>query len=105
MELQIDESSSLGCTRGLWRLAELSLSTTALTLGSSLSSPMSSIKTEYTNVCVHAHMQALVDGPSTGVARQAINFRNLSLTDFKVKIGHSAASSSVKKVRRHGIRD
>eukprot|EP00048_Salpingoeca_helianthica_P014294 m.221003 g.221003 ORF g.221003 m.221003 type:complete len:168 (-) comp15694_c0_seq1:104-607(-) len=41
--------------------------------------------------------RALIDGPSSGVSRQAINFRNLSLTDFKIKIGHSAASKYVAK--------
>ena len=39
--------------------------------------------------------KALVDGP--GVVRQSTNFRNLSLTGLKVKIGRGAREASVKK--------
>ncbi|KXJ24213.1 60S ribosomal protein L14 [Exaiptasia diaphana] len=41
--------------------------------------------------------RALVDGPCTSVCRQAINFKHLSLTDFKIKVGRSARSGPVKK--------
>ena len=41
--------------------------------------------------------RALIDGPSSGVKRQAINFRHLSLTDFKVKIHNSANPQTVQK--------
>lgn len=43
--------------------------------------------------------RALVDGPYgiTGVHRQVINLRRLSLTDFKVKIGLNARAKSLKK--------
>eukprot|EP00053_Salpingoeca_punica_P007304 m.67025 g.67025 ORF g.67025 m.67025 type:complete len:152 (+) comp14088_c2_seq1:59-514(+) len=39
----------------------------------------------------------LVDGVSTGVARQAIGFRSVSLTDFKIKVAPSAGSGHVAK--------
>ncbi|XP_031561497.1 60S ribosomal protein L14-like [Actinia tenebrosa] len=41
--------------------------------------------------------RALVDGPCTSVCRQAINFKYLSLTDFKIKVSRSARSGPVKK--------
>ena len=41
--------------------------------------------------------RALIDGPTSGVKRQAINFRHLSLTDFKVKIQNSANPKTVQK--------
>jgi len=41
--------------------------------------------------------QALIDGPQFGVGRQAINFNRLSLTDFKVKIAHTARTGAVRK--------
>ena len=42
-------------------------------------------------------LQALVDGPCTGVGRQAISFNKLWLTDFKLKISHSAKEKQVRK--------
>ena len=39
----------------------------------------------------------MVDGPCDNVCRQAINFKHLSLTDFKIKVGRSARSGPVKK--------
>jgi large subunit ribosomal protein L14e len=39
----------------------------------------------------------LIDGPCTSVCRQAINFKYLSLTDFKIKVSRSARSGPVKK--------
>ena len=42
-------------------------------------------------------MQALVDGPCSGVARQALGFNKLWLTDFKLKISHSAREKQVRK--------
>lgn len=43
--------------------------------------------------------RALVDGPSAvnGVRRQTINFKSLSLTDVKVKIGRGARLASLLK--------
>lgn len=41
--------------------------------------------------------QALVDGPSTGVSRQALSFKHLSLTDLKIKVPRSAHSGVVEK--------
>lgn len=38
-----------------------------------------------------------MDGPCTNVKRQAISFSKLSLTDFKVKISHSAREKQVRK--------
>ena len=43
-------------------------------------------------------MQALIDGPTTGVARQSINFKRLSLTKLKVSVPHSAKAKALKKV-------
>ena len=42
-------------------------------------------------------LQALVDGPCSGVARQAVGFNKLWLTDFKLKISHSAREKQVRK--------
>ena len=42
-------------------------------------------------------VQALVDGPCTGVSRQAIGFSKLSLTDFKISISRSAREKQVRK--------
>lgn len=54
--------------------------------------------------CCHAHAatrapQALVDGPYgvTGVNRQVINFRRLSLTDFTVSVPRHARQKTLKK--------
>ena len=57
-------------------------------------------RTEYAEVSLRSltKSKALIDGPATGVKRQAVNFRNLSLTDFKIKISHSAHAKSVLKV-------
>ena len=44
-----------------------------------------------------SYPKALVDGPSTGVIRQAMNFNNLQLTDFKIKISRSAREKQVRK--------
>jgi large subunit ribosomal protein L14e len=41
--------------------------------------------------------QALVDGPTSGVPRQAMNFKGLVLTDFKVKIQHGCRTKAVRK--------
>lgn len=41
--------------------------------------------------------RALVDGPCTGVSRQAIGFSKLSLTDFKISISRSAREKQVRK--------
>uniref|UniRef100_A0A7S0KZ50 Large ribosomal subunit protein eL14 domain-containing protein n=1 Tax=Coccolithus braarudii TaxID=221442 RepID=A0A7S0KZ50_9EUKA len=42
---------------------------------------------------------ALVDGPAeiTGVARQVINFKRLSVTGIRVKIGRGARAKALKK--------
>ena len=42
-------------------------------------------------------LQALLDGPCSGVARQAVGFNKLWLTDFKLKISHSAREKQVRK--------
>ncbi len=42
-------------------------------------------------------IQALVEGPFHGVVRQAINFKVLHLTKFKIAIPHSARQATVKK--------
>lgn len=42
-------------------------------------------------------MQALVDGPCTGVKRQAISFNKLCLTDFKIRISRSAREKQLRK--------
>ena len=40
--------------------------------------------------------KALVDGPSTGVARQPLQFRRMALTDIKVKVSRSARAKQLK---------
>ena len=47
--------------------------------------------------CTWFCLQALVDGPCSGVARQALGFNKLWLTDFKLKISHSAREKQVRK--------
>ena len=45
------------------------------------------------------HNKAIVDGPTTGVARQAIRYRYVSLTKLVAKgLPRGAGSSTVKKV-------
>ncbi|KAM7441290.1 60S ribosomal protein L14 [Porites harrisoni] len=46
--------------------------------------------------------RALIDGPCTNVCRKALNFKHLSLTDFKIKVGPSAKSGPVKKAFEKG---
>ncbi|CAH3025898.1 unnamed protein product, partial [Porites evermanni] len=46
--------------------------------------------------------RALIDGPCTNVCRKALNFKHLSLTDFKIKVGPSAKSGPVKKAFENG---
>ncbi|GFS71840.1 60S ribosomal protein L14 [Nephila pilipes] len=41
--------------------------------------------------------RALVDGPCTGVERQAVPFKRLRLTKFRIKIPHSTRSRVVRK--------
>ncbi|XP_077982865.1 large ribosomal subunit protein eL14-like [Glandiceps talaboti] len=41
--------------------------------------------------------RALVDGPCTGVLRQALNFKRLHLTPFNIKIPHSVKTKVVRK--------
>lgn len=43
------------------------------------------------------YSQALIDGPCTGVRRQAMNFNKLWLTDFKINVSQSAREKQVKK--------
>ena len=40
----------------------------------------------------------MVDGPCTNVARQALAFKHMSLTDLKIKVPRSARSGVVKKL-------
>lgn len=47
-------------------------------------------------------LKALIDGPCTNVCRKALNFKHLSLTDFKIKVGPSAKSGPVKKAFENG---
>ena len=42
-------------------------------------------------------MKALVDGPTTGVKRQALSFRRLQLTDYKIAVPRTAGSVALKK--------
>ncbi|KAG8195557.1 hypothetical protein JTE90_002183 [Oedothorax gibbosus] len=41
--------------------------------------------------------RALVDGPCTGVERQAIKFKRLRLTKFRLKFPHSTSSRVIRK--------
>ena len=44
------------------------------------------------------HNRALVDGPTTGVERKAISFKDLALTDLKVNLPRAARTAIVQKV-------
>ena len=46
--------------------------------------------------------QALVDGPCTNVARQALAFKHMSLTDLVIKVPRAARSGVVKKAFTDG---
>ncbi|XP_065186911.1 large ribosomal subunit protein eL14-like [Sycon ciliatum] len=41
--------------------------------------------------------RALVDGPTTGVPRQALNFNDMSLTDFKIALPPQARTRTVRR--------
>jgi len=41
--------------------------------------------------------RALVSGPSSGVPRQALNFKRMALTDFRIRINRSARNKVVAK--------
>jgi large subunit ribosomal protein L14e len=41
--------------------------------------------------------KALVDGPTSGVARQPLGFRRMELTNFVVKVPRTIGSKSLKK--------
>merc|ERR1712212_51905 len=41
--------------------------------------------------------RALVDGPCTGVRRQAMPFKRMQLTDYVIKVPHSARQKFVRK--------
>lgn len=47
---------------------------------------------------VFDHNRVIIDGPTTGVARQALAIRRLSLTGLKVTIPRGAGSKVVRKV-------
>jgi large subunit ribosomal protein L14e len=40
---------------------------------------------------------ALIDGPCSGVKRQAMSFKQMHLTNFVLKLAHSARTGTVKK--------
>lgn len=46
---------------------------------------------------VYRARQVLVDGPETGVARQAYRLNNLQLTKFRVKFPYHAPTRDVRK--------
>jgi len=46
--------------------------------------------------------RALVDGPLTGVARQKMTFKRLTLTDMVVSIQHGARQASIVKALKEG---
>ncbi len=41
--------------------------------------------------------RALIDGPVTGVPRQAIQFKRLRLTKFRISIPHGTSSNTIAK--------
>jgi len=50
--------------------------------------------------------RALISGPSSGVPRQALNFKRMALTDFRVKINRGARNKIVAKaLETAGIKD
>ena len=55
---------------------------------------------QYGKLCVIMdvldHNRCLIDGPTTGVARQVINFRRIALTDIVVKVARTNKTSTLK---------
>ena len=47
--------------------------------------------------CALLALQALIDGPCSGVLRRDVNFKALHLTKFTIKIGPSARTGTVRK--------
>ncbi|KAI9025575.1 60S ribosomal protein L14 [Hyaloraphidium curvatum] len=43
------------------------------------------------------HNRALIDGPTTGVARQALGFKRMTLTPLKIELPRMAGSPALKK--------
>lgn len=41
--------------------------------------------------------RVLVDGPSSGVKRQALSFKDIALTKFRIAVNHGSGTSIVKK--------
>ena len=42
-------------------------------------------------------LQAMIDGPSTGVARQPLRYREMTLTPLKISLPLAAGTTAVKK--------
>ena len=42
-------------------------------------------------------MQALIEGPTTGISRRPLPFHKLRLTDYKITIPHDARSKTVRE--------
>lgn len=42
-------------------------------------------------------LQAVIDGPSTGVERQPLRYRDMTLTSFVIKVPFGAGTPAVKK--------
>lgn len=42
--------------------------------------------------------RVLVDGPSSGVRRQALSFKDIALTKFRIFVPHGTSTSFVRKV-------
>ena len=66
-------------------------------LGKPIECALFRVEAPPTNYPCRPAPQALVDGPCTGVRRQAMNFNKLWLTDFKIRISPSAREKQVRK--------
>lgn len=49
------------------------------------------------NICISFILQVLVDGPETGVPRQAYRLNNLQLTKFRLRFPYHAPTRVVRK--------
>jgi len=50
------------------------------------------------------HNRALVEGPQMGVKRQAMNFKNVALTDFVIKVAPSSRTGPLTRaIEKSGV--
>lgn len=58
---------------------------------------MLAVRCRHETRCTFSILKALIDGPTTGVARQALGFKRMTLTPLKIKIPRMAGEGALKK--------